>query len=306
MLSVMTIRRRWPEGAAVLIWFAVPMFLISFGTSKLYHYTYPFLPPLAVAGGYAAALALMLAPAPVARALEPPPAGSRPRGIAAALRQPAMRIPLAVIGLVAAGLAVASLAYGEVQLNVGGRTLIRNSALIRPMLIAALCGVLIVRPRNLARTVVMLSVAALLPLSSYLDAISHLNDEHHPLRSARDCLLAAEGRERAPGLYVYVPDQHLPHAVYYYFRQVQPWTRASVWDPQAAAKTLADSSMPQPALVWGLHTAETAADSSWDAAQARAKISSMPSADLGGDIRLVLPPPYAACATSTSLSGPSL
>ena len=48
------IRRRWAEALVIVLWFAVPMVLISFGTSKLYHYTYPFLPPVALAGGYAA------------------------------------------------------------------------------------------------------------------------------------------------------------------------------------------------------------------------------------------------------------
>ena len=51
-----TVRRRWVEGAVVLLWFVVPIGVISMGTSKLYHYAYPFLPPLALAGGYAVAL----------------------------------------------------------------------------------------------------------------------------------------------------------------------------------------------------------------------------------------------------------
>jgi 4-amino-4-deoxy-L-arabinose transferase-like glycosyltransferase len=48
-----TIRQRWLEGALLVLWFVVPMTVISTGTSKLYHYAYPFLPPLALAGGYA-------------------------------------------------------------------------------------------------------------------------------------------------------------------------------------------------------------------------------------------------------------
>src|SRR5205814_1816036 len=43
--------RRRPEAALVLIWCALPLTLISFGTSKLYHYVYPFLPPLAIGAG---------------------------------------------------------------------------------------------------------------------------------------------------------------------------------------------------------------------------------------------------------------
>ena len=51
-----TVRRRWVEGAVILLWFAVPIIAISMGTSKLYHYAYPFLPPVALAGGYAIAV----------------------------------------------------------------------------------------------------------------------------------------------------------------------------------------------------------------------------------------------------------
>jgi hypothetical protein len=55
-LLLNTVRRRWLEGALIVLWFVVPVAAISAGTSKLYHYAYPFLPPVALAGGYAAAL----------------------------------------------------------------------------------------------------------------------------------------------------------------------------------------------------------------------------------------------------------
>ena len=47
-----TARHRWLEGALLVLWFALPVAVISTGTSKLYHYAYPFLPPVALAGGY--------------------------------------------------------------------------------------------------------------------------------------------------------------------------------------------------------------------------------------------------------------
>ena len=52
MLLEETIRRRWVEGGAVLIWLVLPLATISAGTSKIYHYAYPYLPPAALAGGY--------------------------------------------------------------------------------------------------------------------------------------------------------------------------------------------------------------------------------------------------------------
>ena len=52
LLAVQTARRRWFEGFLVLVWLVLPITLMSVGTSKLYHYAYPFLPPLALAAGY--------------------------------------------------------------------------------------------------------------------------------------------------------------------------------------------------------------------------------------------------------------
>jgi 4-amino-4-deoxy-L-arabinose transferase-like glycosyltransferase len=52
LFVVETIRRRRADGLVVMLWFAVPIALISLGTSKLYHYAYPFLPPVALAGGF--------------------------------------------------------------------------------------------------------------------------------------------------------------------------------------------------------------------------------------------------------------
>ena len=134
----------------------------------------------------------------------------------------------------------------------------------------------------------------------FRSALSHLTDEKHPLRSARDCLLSVEAREGTQrGLYVYVPDQRLPHAVYYYMRRVQPWTRATQWDPMAVGKLIEDSSKAPPALLWVNGGIDAAAESDWDASQVRAKLSTLPSIAYD-DLRLILPGPYAACAGPTS------
>ena len=53
-----SVARRWTEGIVVVLWFAIPVAVISTGTSKLYHYIYPFLPPVALAGGWLVATVL--------------------------------------------------------------------------------------------------------------------------------------------------------------------------------------------------------------------------------------------------------
>jgi hypothetical protein len=48
-------REEWVEGALLLFWFWLPAAFLSLGSSKLPHYFYPFVPPLAVWAGYAVA-----------------------------------------------------------------------------------------------------------------------------------------------------------------------------------------------------------------------------------------------------------
>ena len=69
VLVVQTIRRGWFDGTLVLMWLVLPLILISLGTSKLYHYAYPFLPPLTLSAGYLLALIVLLVPAPFERLL---------------------------------------------------------------------------------------------------------------------------------------------------------------------------------------------------------------------------------------------
>ena len=61
-LAVQTVLRRSVDGAIVLLWLFLPLGLISLGTSKLYHYAYPFLPPVGLAIGYLCGLLLALGP----------------------------------------------------------------------------------------------------------------------------------------------------------------------------------------------------------------------------------------------------
>jgi 4-amino-4-deoxy-L-arabinose transferase-like glycosyltransferase len=57
LVLVRTIHEEWFEGALILFWFALPVSLISLGSSKLPHYLYAFVPALALTGGYAVAWA---------------------------------------------------------------------------------------------------------------------------------------------------------------------------------------------------------------------------------------------------------
>ena len=48
-----SVRRRWNGGVLIMVWFALPVGIISLSVAKLGWYMYPFLPPVALVGGYA-------------------------------------------------------------------------------------------------------------------------------------------------------------------------------------------------------------------------------------------------------------
>ena len=49
-------RRRWQAGVLILAWHLAPIAILSTSVAKLYHYSFPFLLPVALLGGYSAAL----------------------------------------------------------------------------------------------------------------------------------------------------------------------------------------------------------------------------------------------------------
>jgi 4-amino-4-deoxy-L-arabinose transferase-like glycosyltransferase len=208
VLAIQAVRRQWPDAALVVIWGAVPLALISFGTSKLIHYLYPFVPPFALAAGYLASLIVMLAPAPVERIKWP-------------------RVLMASVALLLAVLAAFTAASGEVHLSAAGHVLFRNSAVYRPGIAALVAAALAMGTRRAVRTAVLLAVLFLLPVPSYAESLRTLNAGGAPLRELRDCLLREEAAEQpAPGMLVDVSDAAMQHHTYYYMRGVRPWTRA--------------------------------------------------------------------------------
>jgi hypothetical protein len=233
LLAVQTVRRRWPEGLLLLLWFAIPMIVISLGTSKLIHYAYPFVPPLALGAGYLTAIAAMLVPAWLGRV-------AKARG------------PLIVIAGLATAIVVATWLSGEMRIALGG-LVIRNAALLRPALVALFAAMLATGWRAAPRLAAPVLVLALLPVSAYAATINRLNRDVAPIRTARDCLLAAETASGATpvGLYVDVPDYLMGHPVYYYLRQVRPWTRAQPVGPVRIAPYLQDPASARPILITG-------------------------------------------------------
>ena len=149
----------------VILWFCLPIGVMSTTTSKLFHYAYPFLPPVALAGG----LAIAWIAAPLYRVLE------RPIGAFDLIRRrllgrisglPGWQVATTVTGLVTLILSVVTFGFERLSLQVGP-IVARNSSVARP----AATGVALLlagAPAALVRAVAVSAMLLLvLPVNAY-------------------------------------------------------------------------------------------------------------------------------------------
>ena len=302
-LVVQTIRRRWLDGAMIVAWFAVPLVLISVGTSKLYHYAYPFLPPLALAAGYLAALVIAVAPAPLTRVLQWTHDGAVARmpSLGRACSRPAVRATLLGVAIAAAVVAAISLIYGPIRLSLDNLNVFKSSGVVRPGIVVLVCGFLAGAGKRASRVVVALLVASVMPLQAYRDQFPRMLIDEHPMRSATQCLATVEAgvpsSER--GLYLDLPGQYISHPLYYYFRRIGPWERTEAGDLAAIARHLDDPAAWKPMLLWDT---TYQAFVNGRAASQGGRPPSLPIVALP-DVVLLLPGPFAACAPTIKTDG---
>jgi hypothetical protein len=253
VLLVQSVRRRWFEGAVVVLWAIVPLAIISAGSSKLYHYAYPFLPPLTLAAGYVVALIVMLAPVVLRRILErvEDAIARFVPALATMATRPVVRGAGTILIWLGAALIVAALFFGVVRIGVGNVQLFKSSGILRPLAAIVIAGVLTRRSALAATLVVLLTVAWWMPVSVYESTIRQLRVEKHPLRDAWNCVRQVEARASASnpvGLYVDT-DSSMWHPIYYYFRRLQPWTRQTTPAPETLDRNLHDAGQLRPSLV---------------------------------------------------------
>jgi 4-amino-4-deoxy-L-arabinose transferase-like glycosyltransferase len=300
VLLIQTVRRRWREGTIVLLWAVLPVAIISSGSSKLYHYVFPFLPPLALAAGYLAGLAAMLAPAPLRRGLEwlERQIAARFPGVAAGGSRAWARRTASVVIVVAVALALAAVVSGPVRINLGDRVLFKSSGTLRPALAILIAAALTRQSARVSRFVVILAVLGLLPIYEYEHTFDRMRNARHPIRTTTDCVrrVQAARSDVERGLYVDVQDNEMWHPVYYYFRKLQPWTRAPEHAPDVAVRYL-DAPAQWRAMLLG-EPVYRAVMKQKHAFGARAE--SPPSVSFP-DSTFVGPGPYAVCSTEGAL-----
>jgi 4-amino-4-deoxy-L-arabinose transferase-like glycosyltransferase len=295
-LIVLTIVRRSAIGVVLLLWAVVPTAAISFGTSKLYHYAYPFLPPIAIAGGYAIALMAMLLPAPLRRLLErvEDALAVRFSGARTFASRPAVQAIASAFIWAAAALAIWAVLVGQARLSVGGLTLIKSSGVVRPLIVMTLAAIAARRSARAAKLLVVVLLFGVAPVRAYAGVYPLLLEQRHPLRSLAECVMRVDAAQPGGPKGLYVDTAHgFWHPIYYYFRQVRPWTRVETTDPAPIDRMLHDPAAARPMLIGDEHFAQY---SQGALSSTLAGPMKPPMVELL-EYKLLLPGPYAVCSS---------
>lgn len=250
-LLVQAIRRRWFDAFVVLLWAVVPLAIISSTTSKLYHYAFPYLPPVALAAGYLVGLVVQLAPSLVARGLGwiEDNLMNRFNGLRTLSARPAMQHVATVLIVLGAVLAIVGVGYGHVRLDLAGKTLFKSSGVLRPAIVILVFALLTRRTARVSTLLVALVVFGTMPMLAYRGQLERLPLQRAPIRTTAECIQRVEAASPAKvGMFVDVPEG-IWHPLYYYFRRVQPWTVAATPQDPGIERALYDPAALQPVLI---------------------------------------------------------
>ena len=226
MLAWRTVRRRSTEALVVVLWFCVPIGVMSTTTSKLYHYSYPFLPPLALAGG----IVVGWLAAKLYRALAGPAAALdrlRRRMPGRLLDVTAWQVTATMVALGAVLLSALTYAFDRLSVSVGP-IMLRNSSLQRPA-ITAVALLLAGAPAACVRGALVAGLLLfVMPVQAYHHNVALTKDRWSPYRDVRDCLrpiVASEVGLGKPAPGVWVEPASLSHRPFFYLRGLGPWQR---------------------------------------------------------------------------------
>lgn len=304
--------KRWIEGLVIVLWFVGPMVAISTGTSKLYHYAYPFLAPIALAAGWLVAA--------VARRVyewleRPVRALTNRRDAVLPQRMVTSRLPAAFTsgGLAFLLVAAVTAAFGRIQFAIGPFA-VRNSSAVRPAL-AGLLALVLLAPHEVWRAVIVgAATTVILPHPTDSIRIRERQQPHRQLHPVRACLepivanRVALGRGLPGTLAVPSVQSWVP---VYYLRTFGRWDRSGATSDAQIISALAGSTDPRFVLVskrryWDL--ARGLATNGAPILDEAARLTNVDSATIRGSLErgaiglaefqedlLILPGPYADC-----------
>lgn len=263
----------------ILLWALVPLAIVSFGTSKLLHYAYPFFPPVGLAIGYAATWVLDAA-------------GLSSRHAESVALVRVRRVVLA-LAVVAAAVAAATAMTGRLVLEWHDVTLLRNSSIWRPLTAAAALLWLWSYGRDWSRCAVGALLLVLLPLGAYAERLHRLELPAHPIRATRDCMMSVDRAKGggASGI-LSASGNVLHHTFYYYLWRTGPYVIAPAFDAAAVRERLAGDGARLPVIIRRDDYEDVAASLPQHLGAARY-----------GEEAALFPPPYAACGDAVIAAG---
>jgi 4-amino-4-deoxy-L-arabinose transferase-like glycosyltransferase len=289
----------------LLLWWLVPFGLISLGTSKLFHYAYPFLAPVGLGAGWLSVLAVR------AVAHHGSAVGNRQietlRAVQFVRARPRWRVGLLVVAITCVGLALWTLLTGQpLTVEVAGVRWFRNSQVIRPALIAMALLLVSGYVRNTMRMAAVALLLLILPIAVYQEKFQRLSSIDRPLGAMRDCMLGLQSSpdRSAGGMYIAAVGT-VTHQYYYYFRQVGPWvTGPEAWESEVTRR-LTDASGPV-----------VLTETQWNTVRPSLAPADAPHLALPPDVKavfverepgvlLMLPGAYAACEGTLVANGAS-
>jgi 4-amino-4-deoxy-L-arabinose transferase-like glycosyltransferase len=232
----------------LLAWCVVPLAVISVGTSKLFHYMYPFMPPLALGAGFVAVRALKWVTAALAV-----PAASIGR-VRESLRRFIPRSTLwrqaaLVAGVLALLVAVWTAVKSTFLIEAGGIRVFKNASVLRPVLVMVVLWASAGRTRLAARAAVAVTVLAILPWRRYEQIFANLQVPRHPLRTVGDCIRALQTSNPVGARGVYNAATTITsHAYFYYWRDLG-WGTADRRRVEEVRRRLVNAGAQSPVLL---------------------------------------------------------
>lgn len=251
-LGTIAVSRAVWQVRLIFLWWALPFALLAVGTSKLFHYAYPFLPPIAIGAGYVSALVVRW----IADTLQTffRQHSSRFARLATIQRRAAV-LPIARRALMAGavlafGVAIATIVTGDLVWMANGTRLFRNSSVVRPIIIGAVFLWLRGSSSASAYAVAMLPLLAVLPVYDYHRTLEHITMVHHPLRALRDCVRDVQDSSADAGDGVYnAARARTYHSYYYYLHELGPWVEADRPERGELQRRLAERGKQTPILL---------------------------------------------------------
>ncbi len=286
----------------LIVWSVVPLLIISAGTSKLFHYAYPFLPPLALGAGFIAAASLQK----IAGLL---PGAVRPCEVPHRLVEELRRIPqrwrrgAMVLGALAFCAGAWTAMTGGFEIEIGGVRILKSSSVVRTALAMVALWAAAGRAALAVRAALALAIIAVLPWHAYGLTLTYLHASNHPLRALRDCARSVQTLDRhaVSGVYNAATEME-SHSYFYYLRTLGPWQAAGADRSSELLRRLVDPKAQTPV------TMSEADYDTWRQGSGLSDVLHATGRQPSGvapdpSLIILLPGPYEACVSPAVMAG---